>query len=323
MKIGILGVGHLGKIHLKLLKEISEFELVGFYDINKDTSDYVSHTFGVKAYSSMHELIADVDAIDIVTPTPTHFECAKAAVKAGKHIFIEKPITYTLKESEDLIKLVKEAQVVSQVGHVERFNPAFLSIKSRINKPQFIDAERFAIFNTRGIDVPVVLDLMIHDLDIVLSTIKSPIKRISASGMSFITDSIDIANARIEFLNGSVANLSASRIAIENTRKTKFIQKDALITVDYLNKQSQIFSLATAGESEAETRIPIAKEKGKDAKEIIINNPQIIFNNAIADELTAFLSSVKNNQPSVVSIEDGHNAIRVAHQIIEKINNIL
>ncbi len=323
MKIGVLGAGHLGKVHIKLLKEIPEFDLVGFFDIDKETSDYVSHTFGVKAYESRQALISDVDIIDIVTPTPEHYECAQSAVKAGKHIFVEKPLTFTIKESEDLIKLVNEAQVVAQVGHVERFNPAFLSVKEIINKPQYIDAERYAIYNTRGVDVSVVLDLMIHDLDIILSTIKSPIKRISASGMAVVSDTVDIANAQLEFLNGSVANLSVSRIAIENVRKTKFIQKDAFIHVDFLNKTSEKYSIAKVGESSVERRIPLAIEKGKRAKEIIIEKPQIILNNAIADELIAFYNTIKTNSPLIVSLEDGYNAMLVAYQILEKINNKL
>jgi predicted dehydrogenase len=323
MKIGVLGAGHLGKVHIKLLKEIPEFDLIGFFDIDKETSDYVSHTFGIKAYKSRQALITDSDAIDIVTPTPTHYECAQAAIKAGKHIFIEKPLTFTVNESEDLIKLVKEAQIVAQVGHVERFNPAFLSVKEIINKPQYIEAERYAIYNTRGVDVPVVLDLMIHDLDIILSTIKSPIKRVSASGMAIISDTVDIANAQLEFLNGSVANLSVSRIAIKNTRKIKFIQKDAFIHVDFLNKTSEKYSIATVGESKAKRRIPLAIEKGKPEKEIIIEKPQVILNNAIADELIAFYKSITTNTPLIVSLEDGHDAMLIAYQILEKINNKL
>lgn len=323
MKIGILGVGHLGKVHVKLLKEIPEFELVGFYDINPETSDFVSHTYGIKSFASMQDLIAEVDAIDIVTPTPSHFFCAQAAVKAGKHIFIEKPVTLTLEESEDLIKLVKEAQVIAQVGHVERFNPAFLSVKEKINKPQFIDTQRFAIYNSRGIDVSVVLDLMIHDLDIVLSTIKSPIKRISASGMSVVSDTIDIANARIEFLNGSVANLTVSRIAVANVRKANIFQPDALISIDFLNKTSEVFTIDVVGNSKAEKRVPLAMKKSQTPKEIIIEKPTVVLNNAISDELTAFAKSVINNEPMIVPLEDGHNAVVVAHQIIEKINNKL
>lgn len=323
MKIGVLGAGHLGKVHIKLLKEIPEFELVGFFDIDEETSRYVSQSFGVKAYESQQALIADVDAIDIVTPTPTHYQCAQSAVKAGKHIFVEKPLTFTVKESEDLIKLVKEAQVVAQVGHVERFNPGFLSVKSIIHKPQYIDAQRYAIYNTRGIDIPVVLDLMIHDLDIVLSTIKSPIKRVSASGMAVVSDTVDIATAQLEFLNGSVANLSVSRIAIKNTRKIKFIQNDAFIHVDFLNKTSEKYSIAKVGESKAERRIPLAIEKGKAEKEIIIEKPQVVLNNAIADELIAFYTSITTNAPLIVSLEDGHNAMQIAYQILEKINNKL
>ena len=323
MKIGVLGAGHLGKVHIKLLKEMPEFELVGFYDINTETADYVSRTLGVKAFPNKETLIAQVNVIDIVTPTPTHFDCAKGAIKAGKHVFIEKPLTFTVKESEDLIKLVNEAQIVAQVGHVERFNPAFLSIKDLLNKPQYIDTERYAIYNTRGLDVPVVLDLMIHDLDIVLSTIKSPIKRITASGMAIVSNTVDIAHAQLEFLNGSIANLTVSRIAVENTRKAKFIQKDAFFHVDFLNKISEKYTIANVGESNAERRIPIAIENPKEAKEIVIEKPQIVFNNAIADELLAFYQSITTNSPLIVSLEDGHNAMQVAYQILEKINNKL
>jgi predicted dehydrogenase len=323
MKIGVLGVGHLGKVHVKLLKEISEFDLVGFYDINPETSSYVSHTFGIKSFDSMQALIDEVDAIDIVTPTPTHFECAQAAVRAGKHVFIEKPVTFTVAESEGLIKLVNEAQVVAQVGHVERFNPAFLSVQDLICKPQYIDTERYAIYNTRGLDVPVVLDLMIHDLDIVLSTVRSPIKRISASGISVISDTVDIANARLEFLNGAVANLTVNRVAIQNIRRTKFMQADAYITVDFLNKTSEKFSIGLQGEQHDFIKIPLEQEEGKPAKEIVIQRPQVTLNNAIEDELRAFYNSIVNHTPSLVSLEDGHNAVVVAHQILEKIHNKL
>lgn len=323
MRIGVIGVGHLGKIHVKLLKEISCFDLVGFYDINSETSSFVSQTYGIKAFESREALIAEVDAVDIVTPTPTHFDCAQTAIRAGKHTFIEKPVTYTVKEAQELIKLSQEAQVVVQVGHVERFNPAFLAVKSLLNKPQFIETQRYAIYNTRGLDVPVVLDLMIHDLDIVLSTINSPVKRISASGITIITDTVDMANARLEFLNGSVANLSVSRIAIENVRKIKFFQKDAFIWVDFLNKTAKKYSIENVGEKEAQSRIPLAMDTHQTPKEILIEKPKIIFNNAIADELTEFGNSILNNLPPIVPIEDGYNSVVVAHQILEKINNKL
>lgn len=323
MRIGVLGVGHLGKVHVKLLKEISEFELVGFYDINPETSSFVSHTYGIKSYDSREALIEDVDAIDIVTPTPTHFECAQAAVRAGKHVFIEKPVTFTVDESKVLIKLVNEAQVVAQVGHVERFNPAFLSVQSLINKPQYIDTERYAIYNTRGVDVPVILDLMIHDLDIVLSTVKSPIKRISASGISVVSDTVDIANARLEFLNGAVANLTTNRVAVKNVRRAKFFQPDAYLSIDFLNKISERYTIGLQGQEHEFQKIPLEVEEGKEAKEIIIQKPKILLNNAIEDELSAFYNSITNNTPPLVSLEDGHNAVVVAHQILEKIQNKL
>ncbi len=328
LKIGVLGVGHLGEIHVKLIKEIPSFQLVGFYDINPQTSDYVSHTYGVKSYNSREELIKDVDVIDIVTPTPTHFDCAQAAIRAGKHIFIEKPVTFTVEESESLKKLslkklVQEAGIVAQVGHVERFNPAFLAVQNRLKKVLFIESKRFAIYNTRGVDVPVVLDLMIHDLDIVLSTVKSPIKRISATGLSVISDTVDIANVRLEFLNGAEANLSANRVAVSNHRVSEFYQSDSIIKVDFLNKEAVQYSVEPVGKVQARKKISIETEEGKEPMEIVIEKPEILLNNAIADELTEFAKSVLDNTPSLVPLEDGHNAVVVAHQILEKIQNKL
>ncbi|MBN2668498.1 MAG: Gfo/Idh/MocA family oxidoreductase [Bacteroidales bacterium] len=321
VKIGIIGVGHLGKIHLKLIKAIPSLELVGFYDINPETSAYVSQTYGVKSFTNRDALINAVDAIDIVTPTPTHFECAEAAVRAGKHIFVEKPVTFTIDEAEALMKLVSEAQIVAQVGHVERFNPAFLAVVEDLKKPLFIDTQRFAIFNTRGLDVSVVLDLMIHDLDIVLSTIKSPLKKISASGIAMITETVDMANARLEFLNGSVANLSVSRVAVENIRKARFFMHDKLINVDFLNKTSEKYSLANQSASSKGVWIPLEMDEQK--RGIVIDKPKVVFNNAIEDELSVFADSIINQTTPTVSLEDAYNAVVVAHQILEKINNKL
>jgi len=322
MKIGVLGVGHLGKIHLKLLKQIEGVELVGFYDINPITTQLVSQEFSVIPFESMNALIAKVDAIDIVTPTPSHFECAQAAIKAGKHVFVEKPLTFTPEESATLLKLAKESQVFVQVGHVERFNPAFLAMKSEIARPLYIDTQRFAIFNTRGIDVPVVLDLMIHDIDIVLSTVRSPIRRISASGMKIITDTIDMANARIEFINGSVANLNVSRIATENVRTSRFFMRDAMVSVDFLNKSAEKVSLVSKENDldlNRNVRIPIEWLDKKPELDLAIFKPEINQNNAILDELTAFYLTVDKKAQAMVPIEDGHEAVVVAHMIMDKI----
>ncbi len=323
IKIGVLGVGHLGKIHLRLLKEISSFELVGFYDINPQTSTFVSQTFGVRAYESEQALLQDVDAIDIVTPTPAHFASAQNAIKLGKHVFVEKPVTLTVEESETLKKLVSEAGVVAQVGHVERFNPAFLSAQPLLNKVLFAETKRNAIYNTRGVDVPVVLDLMIHDLDIVLSTIKSPIKRVSATGMSVVSETVDIANVRLEFMNGAEANLSVNRVAVNNERLSTFYQPDSIIEVDFLNKEAVKYCIQPIGTMDTGKKIAIETEEGKPAMEIVIEKPEILLNNAIADELTHFSTSILHQKTSLVPLEDGHNAIVVAHQILEKIENKL
>ncbi|MFH2095867.1 MAG: Gfo/Idh/MocA family oxidoreductase [Bacteroidota bacterium] len=318
IKIGVLGAGHLGKIHIKILRELKEFELIGFYDPDKEMSDKVSKEFGVKAFNDAEELFACVDAVDIVTPTVSHFDCAVKSLKGSKHLFIEKPLTNTLEESEELIKIANEADVIVQVGHVERFNPAFITARPYLNNPMFIETHRLAQFNPRGTDVPVVLDLMIHDLDIVLSTIKSNIKKISASGVAVVSDTPDIANARIEFDNGCVANLTASRISMKNMRKSRFFQKDAYISIDFLNKETEVLRIRDIeGEPDPlSITIDLGNEKGK--KEILFDKPEISPNNAIREELLCFSEGIRNNTPPPVSLEDGYNALNVAYQILDK-----
>ena len=232
LKVGVLGAGHLGKIHLRLLNQSEKYELVGFYDAFEENANKVAAEFGYKKFDSIAELIAAVDVVDIVTPTMQHFDCAKQVIEAGKHIFIEKPISNTVEEAEEIITLAKKHNVKGQVGHVERFNPAFTAVKDKINNPMFIETHRLAEFNPRGTDVPVVLDLMIHDIDAILSVVKSKVKSVNASGVAVISDSPDISNARIEFENGCVANITSSRISMKNMRKSRFFQKDAYISVD-------------------------------------------------------------------------------------------
>ncbi len=318
IKIGIFGAGHLGKIHIKLLKEIKEFSIIGFHDTDKTKISEIEKEFSIKHFDDQEQLINEVDAIDIVTPTISHYNCAANALKNSKHIFIEKPITNTLEESESLIKISEETNVIIQVGHVERFNPAFIAAQPYFNNPMFIETHRLAQFNPRGTDVPVVLDLMIHDLDIVLSTIKSNIKKINASGVSVVSDSPDIANARIEFDNGCVANLTASRISMKNMRKSRFFQKDAYISIDFLSKETEILKMKNIiGEANPlSITIDLGKDKGK--KEILFEKPEIIPNNSIKEELINFLNCIKNNETPIVSLNDGHNALQVAYQILEK-----
>src|SRR5690554_7885908 len=236
LKIGVLGAGHLGKIHLRLLNQSQKYELVGFYDPNAENAQKVSAEFGYRKFDTIEELIENVEVVDIVTPTLSHYDCAVMAIKKGKHIFLEKPISNTIAEAEEIIRLAKEYNVKGQVGHVERFNPAFKSVKDKINNPMFIETHRLAEFNPRGTDVPVVLDLMIHDIDAILSVVKSPVKEVHATGTAVISETPDIANARIEFENGCVANLTASRISLKKMRKARFFQRDAYISVDFLEK---------------------------------------------------------------------------------------
>jgi predicted dehydrogenase len=319
LKIGVLGAGHLGKIHINLLKEISAFELVGFYDPDQDKADQIKD---VKYFSSMDELMEECDVIDIVTPTVNHYECAVKALRNSKHIFIEKPLANTIQEAKDMMGLAEEANVKVQVGHVERFNPAFIAAQGFIKQPLFIETHRLAQFNPRGTDVSVVLDLMIHDIDIVLSTVKSTIKKISTSGVAVVSDTPDIANARIEFDNGCVANLTASRISLKNMRKTRFFQKDAYISVDFLKKSSEIVRLKEVEGTPDPFAMTIDLGEGKGSKQIYFENPKIQESNAIKEELTSFAESILNDKVPMVSIHDGYEALVVAHQIADKLKSV-
>jgi predicted dehydrogenase len=319
MKIGVLGAGHLGKIHIRILKEINEFDLVGFYDSNEKNAASISKEFDIKAFSSIDELIDAVDAVDIVTPTLTHYDCAVRALKKSKHIFIEKPITNTIEEAKHLISLSLEADVKGQVGHVERFNPAFIAAKPYCSSPMFIETHRLAQFNPRGTDVSVVLDLMIHDIDIILSIVKSNIKKISASGVAVVSDTPDIANARIEFDNGCVANLTASRISMKNMRKSRFFQRDAYISVDFLEKEVSVVKLKSINGEADPLAVVIDLGKGKGQKQIYFDKPSIQPINAIKTELEYFYESIKNDTVPPVSLDDGYKALDVAYKIIEKL----
>lgn len=322
LKIGVIGAGHLGKIHLRLLKEIKSAELVGFFDHNPDVSKEVSAQYGVRSFDTADELIDASDAVDIVTPTITHFNYCEKVVKKSKSVFIEKPLTHTVSEGKKLLSLINEAGVKAQVGHVERFNPAFLAAKSFLQHPLFIETHRLAEFNPRGTDVPVVHDLMIHDIDIVLSVVHSPVKRIHASGVAVVSDTPDIANARIEFDNGCVANLTASRISLKSMRKSRFFQRDAYISVDFLEKKTEIVRLKNLSGEPGPLDITIdLGEKG--SKIIYFDQPKIDETNAIKMELEQFIQAVLNDSVTPVTVEEGLNALIVAHQIMDKINSSL
>ncbi len=316
LKVGVLGAGHLGKIHLRLLNESSKYQLVGFYDADAINGKKVADEFGYTYYDNINTLIAAVDVVDVVTPTLSHFDCAKKAIDKGKHIFIEKPITNTLEEAEALISLSKKKGVKGQVGHVERFNPAFNAVKKAIKDPMFIETHRLAEFNPRGTDVPVVLDLMIHDIDAILSVVHSEVRSVNASGVSVISNSPDIANARIEFENGCVANLTASRISLKSMRKSRFFQKDAYISVDFLEKKVEVVKMKDAPEQPGDFDMVLQNAEGV-KKQIYFENPEVSSNNAILDELETFADAINNDETPVVTLQQGTNALRVALQIIE------
>ncbi len=320
LKIGVLGAGHLGKIHIRLNKEIEAFDLVGFYDPNPQVATETAQKLGVKKFDSMDELIDAVDVVDIVTPTLSHYECAAKALKKSKHVFIEKPITNTIEEAKSLISLAHEANVKVQVGHVERFNPAFTAAVEHFDNPMFIETHRLAQFNPRGTDVSVVLDLMIHDLDIVLSVVKSNVKNINASGVAVVSDEPDIANARIEFDNGCVANLTASRFSLKNMRKSRFFQRNAYIAVDFLDKETEVVQMRDVVGEVDPFSLSIDLGDGKGSKEIYFEKPKIEENNAIKDELSAFAHAINTNTQPPVTIEDGYKALDVAYKIVDKLN---
>lgn len=316
LKVGVLGAGHLGKIHLRLLHQSDKYELVGFYDPSKKHAKNVAKEFGYTSFETIESLIDAVEVMDIVTPTLSHFHCAKKSIEKGCHIFIEKPITKTVLEASTLKTLASKNNVKGQVGHVERFNPAFIAVKEMIENPMFIECHRLAEFNPRGTDVPVVLDLMIHDIDIVLSVVKSDVKNVHASGISVISDTPDIANARIEFENGCVANLTASRISMKNMRKSRFFQKDAYISINFLSKKSEVVKMKNVPENPDEFAMILQNAEGV-KKQICFENPNVENNNAILDELETFADAIDDDTIPIVTLSQGAEALRVAQMIID------
>ena len=320
LKIGVIGAGHLGKIHIKCIKEIPEFELIGFFDTDKSNAKKVANEFGIRSFDSIDELIVASEVVDIVTPTIAHFELAARALKQSRHVFIEKPIVTTPEEALKLIDIASGANVKVQVGHVERFNPAMVAALPFIDNPMFIEVHRLSGFNPRGTDVPVILDLMIHDIDIILLTVKAKINTISASGVAVITNTPDIVNARIEFDNGCVANLTASRISLTPMRKARFFQRDAYVSVDFLNKKTEVAFLKGINGGEINPFLPILEPgNGREAKQVHFENPLIIPTNAIQTELSSFAHAIFSNSTPDVTIYDGYKALKVAHQILAKV----
>ena len=318
LKVGVFGVGHLGKFHLNNWKEIEGIKLVGFFDPNNENAKAVAEQYGLKRFMDEEKLIDSCDIIDVITPTDHHFSVCMQAIRKGKHVFVEKPLAHTIPEGRDLVNMVREANVKMQVGHVERFNPTFLAIKDMNLNPMFIEVHRLAQFNPRGTEVSVILDLMIHDIDIILNLVKSDVKHLSASGVAVMTETPDIANVRIEFNNGCVANLTSSRISMKKMRKMRLFQKDAYIGIDFLEKKTEIIKLKQP-EDKNVFSFDIETQHGK--KTLAIANPSIDTVNSIKLELESFVDSIVNNKPVVVSEIDGFLAMEVAHQILEKISS--
>ena len=319
IKIGVFGAGHLGKTHLKLAEASKELDLIGFYDPNPETVNSIDFSKKHKAFKSSEALIEAVDIVDIVTPTSSHFELARKAILAKKHVFIEKPLTNTVKEAKSLIELAETEGVLGQVGHVERFNPAFQAVLPSLTNPKFIETHRLSEFNPRGTDVSVILDLMIHDIDIVLSVVNSPIKNIHASGVAVISETPDISNARIEFENGCVANFTASRISLKKMRKSRFFQKNAYIVLDYLTKQVEVVKMKDVGPDSYEDLTLLLTNAEGEKKQIYFENPTIKNTNPIQEELEQFAHCIQANKTPEVSLRDGARALEVAYQIIDKI----
>ena len=319
LKAGLVGAGHLGKIHLKLLNQSEKYRLVGFHDADTENGKKIEAEFGYKYFARFEELLQEIDMLDIVTPTIYHYDYAMKAIENHKHFFIEKPVTQTLKQAEEILYKCREYGIKAQVGHVERYNPAFIGSRDYIHDPMFIEIHRLAEFNPRGTDVSVVLDLMIHDLDILLSIVKSKVKNIHASGVAVVSKSPDICNARIEFENGCVANLTTSRISMKAMRKSRFFQKDAYISVDFLEKKAEVIRMKEAPENPTDFDMIIENAEGE-KNQIIFEYPNIQPNNAILDELESFADAITENKNVEVSLADGTEALKVALEIVKMIS---
>jgi predicted dehydrogenase len=315
LKIGVLGAGHLGKIHLRLLEESKVYELVGFYDSQPQVAAKISREFGYRSFSDVNSLFEEVDVVDIVTPTISHFELAKKALEKGLHIFLEKPITASVEEAKKLVSMANSKGLLGMVGQVERFNPALMAATPYIKNPMFIETHRLAEFNPRGTDVSVVLDLMIHDIDAILSVVKSKVTDVQASGVSIISETPDIANARLRFENGCVANLTASRISMKTMRKSRFFQRDAYVSVDFFEKKTEVVRMQNAPESSEDFAMILENAEGV-KKQIFFDNPEVKEGNAILMELEHFADAINNNKEPIVSLQAGTSALEVAHQIL-------
>jgi predicted dehydrogenase len=322
LALGVVGVGYLGSLHAKMLSDISDVKLAGVYDIDEQKARRIAGEFKTLPFPTLDALIASCDAVTIATPTTSHVDVARRAIESGKHVFIEKPVTESIAEAAVLCQLAQNKGVFIQVGHIERFNPAILALEDYEINPMFVESHRLAQFNPRGTDVAVVLDLMIHDIDIILSFVKSPVVHIEANGVAVVSDSIDIANARLQFVNGCVANVTASRISQRKMRKMRLFQRHEYISIDFSESQVEVFRLIEGGEEPQAKSTLMLGELGSGARKrrIVYEQPEVKEVNALKFELESFARSIRQSIPPVVSGEDGKRALEVSHDIIERIN---
>ena len=319
INIGVIGVGHLGQHHVKHYKNIEDANLIGIFDIDKDRAEKIGNKYDVPIFQKIEYLLDQVDAVSIVTPTPNHIEAARQFIDKKKHVFIEKPITVTLEEADELLKLSKEKGVLIQVGHIERLNPALIALKPYSIEPKFIEIQRLAPYTTRGTDVPVVLDKMIHDIDILLSLVKSPVKSIKATGLSILTGSLDIAHARIRFENGTVASIMSSRVAKDEVRKVKIFQKNLYTTMDLLLGLTEVYKIIDNKDNNSEAVMTVPLNNSNEEKFIAYEKPKISNKDPLKMELQNFISSIQGKETPIVSGKDGRDALKVAIEIQEMI----
>jgi len=321
-KIGVVGVGHLGSLHSKMLAESSLTQLTGVFDTNKRRAEAVAAQHGTTPALSLEILLRSVDAITIAASTTSHFEIAKIALEQGKHVFVEKPITETPQQAGELCKMARDRGLILQVGHIERFNPAILALDAYTIEPMFVESHRLAQFNPRGTDVAVVLDLMIHDIDVILSFVRSPVVRVDANGLAVVSESVDIANARLQFENGCVANVTASRISQRKMRKMRLFQKSEYISIDFAEGLAEVFRLVDESEEGKQGTMMLGMiDAGKVKRKIAYEQPKVKEVNSLKYELELFAETVRKGGTPVVSGEDGKRALEVANIIMEKIQS--
>ena len=316
-KIALIGLGYIGKIHLKILNENPNWDLVGVYDINTTLCKELASKYNIKAFSSLEEAINNSQVLDIATPSNTHFEIAKQAIINGKHVFIEKPVTSNVKEAKQLLNYINEAGICFQVGHVERFNPAFIAAKPYLHDPMFIEIHRLAQYNPRGTDVSVVLDLMMHDLDLILSIVKANVKKIHVSGCDLVSKTADIINARIEFENGCVANITTNRVAFKNVRKFRVFTKNHFVSINLLDKITEVIKIKNAGLNSK--NLILDPGNGTQKKEIVFEHPIILPTNAINEELNTLYECINLNKKTIVGIDEAIRVLELATEIEEKL----